>query len=87
MDYRLLTSLDAPPTEVIIVERPDPSGPFGAKGVGELGIIPTAAAIANAILHATGASVSELPMTPERVLSALRAASSAATDGTRGVGA
>jgi xanthine dehydrogenase molybdenum-binding subunit len=76
MDYRLLTSLDAPPTEVIIVERPDPSGPFGAKGVGELGIIPTAAAVANAILHATGASVTELPMTPERVLAALRAAPS-----------
>jgi CO/xanthine dehydrogenase Mo-binding subunit len=44
-----------------------------------LGIIPTAAAIANAILHATGASVSELPMTPERVLTALRAAARAVT--------
>jgi putative selenate reductase molybdopterin-binding subunit len=74
MEYRLLTSFDAPSSEVIIVERPDASGPFGAKGVAELGIIPTAPAIANAVLHATGVSVTELPLTPERVFAALRTA-------------
>jgi xanthine dehydrogenase molybdenum-binding subunit len=73
MDYRLLTSMDAPPSEVILIEHPHPSGPFGAKGMAELGIIPTAAAVANAILHATGASLTELPMTPARVHAALRA--------------
>ena len=74
MDYRLPTAVDAPRVEVILVEAPDPSGPFGAKGVGEPCLIPAAAAVANAILHATGASVTALPMTPERVLAALRAA-------------
>jgi len=73
MDYRLLTAADAPAVETIVVEQPDPSGPFGAKRVGEPGIIPTAPAIANAILHATGASLTTLPMTPERVRAALRA--------------
>jgi xanthine dehydrogenase molybdenum-binding subunit len=73
MDYRVPTSMDAPTSEVILVEEPDPSGPFGAKGAGEPGIIPTAPAIANAIFHATGASMTQLPMTPERVLAALRA--------------
>jgi xanthine dehydrogenase molybdenum-binding subunit len=74
MEYRLLTAVDAPTSEVIIVERPDTTGPSGAKGVAELGIIPTAPAIANAVLHATGVSVTDLPMTPERVFAALRAA-------------
>jgi xanthine dehydrogenase molybdenum-binding subunit len=73
-EYGLLTSSDAPSSEVIIVERPDTTGPFGAKGVAELGIIPTAAAIANAVLHATGVSPTELPLTPERVFAALQAA-------------
>jgi hypothetical protein len=57
--------------ETIVIEEPDPSGSFGAKTVGEPGIIPTAPAIA--ILHASGASVTTLPMTPERVRAALRA--------------
>jgi xanthine dehydrogenase molybdenum-binding subunit len=73
MDYRVPTSMDAPASEVMLIEDPDPTGPFGAKGVAEPGIIPTAPAIANAILHATGASITQLPMTPERVLAALRA--------------
>lgn len=74
MDYRVPTAMDAPASEVILVEESDATGPFGAKGVAELGIIPTAPAIANAILHATGASLTELPMTPERVLAGLQAA-------------
>jgi xanthine dehydrogenase molybdenum-binding subunit len=71
MDYRLLTVADGPLVEAILVEHPDRTGPFGAKGVGEPSIIVTAPAVANAILHATGASVTRLPMTPEVVHQAL----------------
>jgi xanthine dehydrogenase molybdenum-binding subunit len=71
MDYRLLTSADSPPIDVLLVEEADGTGPYGAKGIAEPGIVVAAPAIANAILHATGASVRDLPMTPERVLFAL----------------
>jgi xanthine dehydrogenase molybdenum-binding subunit len=67
MDYRLLTVADGPLVDAIMVEQPDPTGPFGAKGAGEPSIIVTAPAIANAIRDATGATVSRLPMTPEVV--------------------
>jgi xanthine dehydrogenase molybdenum-binding subunit len=67
MDYRLLTVADGPLIEAITVEHPDPTGPFGAKGVGEPSIIVTAPAIANAIRDATGVTVARLPMTPEVV--------------------
>jgi xanthine dehydrogenase molybdenum-binding subunit len=67
MDYRLLTVADGPLVEAIMVEHPDPTGPFGAKGVGEPSIIITAPAIANAIRDATGVTVTRLPMTPEVV--------------------
>jgi CO/xanthine dehydrogenase Mo-binding subunit len=55
----------------IIVEKPEPDGPFGAKGVGEIGIVGVPAAIANAITIATGGRLRRLPLTPERVLDAL----------------
>jgi len=71
-DYRLFTIADMPPIESIIVETDDPQGPFGAKGVGEMGGTPTAAAIANAIYDAVGIRMTTLPMTPERVLKALK---------------
>jgi xanthine dehydrogenase molybdenum-binding subunit len=71
LDYRLFTSADMPQIESIIIETDDPQGPFGAKGVGEMGGTPTAAAIANAIHDATGVWLTQLPMTPERVLRAL----------------
>ncbi|MCP4423857.1 MAG: xanthine dehydrogenase family protein molybdopterin-binding subunit [Chloroflexi bacterium] len=71
LDYRLFTSADMPPIETIIIETDDPGGPFGAKGVGEMGGTPTAAAIANAIYDAVGVRLTQLPMTPERVLAAL----------------
>ena len=57
--------------ETILVEVPSDFGPFGIRGVGEPPIIPTAAAVANAIAHATGVRLSELPMTPPQVLAAL----------------
>ena len=71
LDYRLFTAADMPQIETIIVETDDPTGPFGAKGVGEMGGTPTAAAIANAIFNAIGVRITELPLTPERILAAL----------------
>jgi xanthine dehydrogenase molybdenum-binding subunit len=74
MDYRVLTSADSPPIYVLLIEEPDPTGPFGAKGIGEPSIVITAPAVANAILDAIGTAPTRLPMTPERVLDALDAA-------------
>ncbi|OUL36179.1 carbon monoxide dehydrogenase [Nostoc sp. T09] len=65
--YRIPTAADMPPMEVILVEAADPYGPFGAKGVGEITTNCTAPAIANAIAHATGCRIRQLPMTPERI--------------------
>jgi xanthine dehydrogenase molybdenum-binding subunit len=73
MDYRLLTVADGPLVESILLEHPDPTGPFGAKGVGEPSIILPAPAVANAISNATGGvAVTDLPMTAERVHRALQ---------------
>lgn len=72
MDYKALTAADTPPIETVLIESPDPVGPFGAKGVGEPGIVPVAGVIANAIHDAVGVWIRELPITPERVLRALR---------------
>ncbi|MGF7008450.1 molybdopterin-dependent oxidoreductase [Aminobacter sp. BE322] len=71
-DYLIPTIGDVPPIETILVEVPDPEGPFGAKGLGEHVLIPTAPAILNAIRHATGVSVRRLPATPSRILAAIR---------------
>ena len=73
-DYLIPTIGDVPPIESILIEVPDPEGPFGAKGLGEHVLIPTAPAILNAIRHATGALVTRLPATPDRVLRAIREA-------------
>ena len=73
-DYLIPTIGDVPEIETILVEVPDPEGPFGAKGLGEHVLIPTAPAILNAIRHATGALVTRLPATPSRVLAAIREA-------------
>jgi CO/xanthine dehydrogenase Mo-binding subunit len=71
--YLLPTSLDVPDVQTIVVESPSKDGPFGAKGVGEPALIPAPAAISNAVSDALGIRMCELPMTPEVVLSALRA--------------
>jgi CO/xanthine dehydrogenase Mo-binding subunit len=55
-----------------IVERPEPTGPFGAKGIGEPSLLPTAPAIVNAIQDAVGIRIRELPATPEKVLRAIQ---------------
>ena len=74
MDYKVPGTLDVPvEIEAIIVEAPDATGPFGAKGIGEPPIVGIAAAVSNAICDATGVRLNQLPMTPERVLSAIEA--------------
>ncbi len=70
-DYKIPTTMDMPEIESILVETIDPEGPFGAKGMGEMTMVPTAAAIANAIYHAAGIRMRSLPITPEKVLKAL----------------
>jgi xanthine dehydrogenase molybdenum-binding subunit len=72
-DYKILTAQDAIPVEAVIVEPGDADGPYGAKGVGEPGLVPTAPAIANAIYDAVGVRIRSLPITPEKVLDALKA--------------
>ena len=77
VDYRIPRFKDLPGKfESILVENGDGPGPFGAKGMGEGGIIPVAPAIANAVASCTGARVKELPLTPERVWRALKEAKS-----------
>ena len=71
LDYRMPTALDVPPIECVIIETPVPGVPYGARGVGEVPIVPPAAAIANAIARAVGVRIREMPMTPERVLRTL----------------
>lgn len=71
-DYLIPTVGDMPHIVVHIVEDAEPLGPYGAKGVGEPALIPTAPAILNAIRHATGVRITHLPATPDRVLAALR---------------
>jgi CO/xanthine dehydrogenase Mo-binding subunit len=71
MEYALLTASDMPDIVVHLIETVDAAGPFGAKGLGESGVIPVAAAVANAVKDAVGVRLTELPMTPERVFRAL----------------
>jgi CO/xanthine dehydrogenase Mo-binding subunit len=70
--YLVPTPLDVPEIECLIVEVPDPNGPYGAKGVSEPATIPTTPAILNAIYDAVGIRVTETPATPERVFHLLR---------------
>jgi len=71
-DYKMLTAKDVVPVEPIVIEPGDEDGPFGAKGIGEPGLVPTAPAIANAVYDAIGIRISDLPITPEKVLAALK---------------
>ena len=73
MDYKIPGTLDVPPEiHTILIEDPDETGPFGAKGIGEPPVVGIAPAIANAVASATGIRLRRLPMTPERVLRAIR---------------
>jgi CO/xanthine dehydrogenase Mo-binding subunit len=78
LDYRMPTSLDVPMIDVVILETPNPGHPYGVRGVGEVPIVPPAAAIANAIHAAIGVRMDHLPMSPGRVLEKIRAKRGAA---------
>ena len=70
-DYLIPTIGDIPPIEPIIIEESDAHGPYGAKGLGEHVLIPTAPAILNAIAHATGRRMTSVPVTPAKLAAAL----------------
>jgi CO/xanthine dehydrogenase Mo-binding subunit len=70
-DYLIPTIGDVPPIESILIEEAAPLGPFGAKGIGEQALIPTAPAILNAIHHATGVRMYRVPVTPDRLRAAI----------------
>lgn len=74
LDYRVPVASDVPMIEAVLVEVPNPRHPFGARGVGEVPIVPPMAAIANAIHGATGLRMRDLPMSPPKVRAALDAA-------------
>ncbi|RKU25312.1 oxidoreductase, partial [Candidatus Poribacteria bacterium] len=71
LDYRMPTCLDLPMIDTVIVEVPNPGHPYGVRGVGEVPIVPPPAAIANAIYDAIGIRMTELPMSPDRMLKAM----------------
>lgn len=72
MDYKIATTLDVPDQiHPLLIEDPEPDGPFGAKEIGEIPICAVAPAVANGIAAATGVYIRRLPLTPERVLSAM----------------
>jgi aldehyde oxidoreductase len=70
-DYLIPTIGDMPPVQSILIEDPSAVGPYGAKGIGEQALIPTAPAILNAIAHATGVRMRQIPVTPDRLRAAL----------------
>jgi CO/xanthine dehydrogenase Mo-binding subunit len=76
-DYLIPSVGDVPPIESILIEDASPIGPFGAKGVGEQALIPTAPAILNAIYHATGVRIRRIPATLDRVRAEILAAAAA----------
>ena len=71
LDYRMMTSLDLPMIDTVVVEVPSPAHPFGVRGVGEVNIIPPTAALANAIHDAIGVRMERLPMNPVSITKAL----------------
>lgn len=81
LDYRMPTTLDLPMIDTVIVEVANPAHPYGVRGVGETGIIPVLAAVANAIYRATGTRFNQLPMSPGRILEALLAQEGAKNHG------
>lgn len=72
LDYKIPTAMDTPDLHVEFIELEDPTGPYGNKALGEPPTIPVAPAIRNAVLHATGVSMNELPMTSQRLIAAFQ---------------
>jgi 4-hydroxybenzoyl-CoA reductase alpha subunit len=73
LEYKSPTSLDMPEIFTDLIEHPDPEGPFGAKEVGQGPLLPIMPAVANAVYDAVGVRVDQIPVTPEKILRALRA--------------
>ena len=71
LDYRVPVASDLPMIETVVVEVPNPNHPYGVKGVGEVNIVPSMAAVANAVSNAIGRRLTELPMSPPKVLAAI----------------
>ena len=71
LDYRVPVASDLPMIEAVLVEVPNPNHPFGVKGAGEVNIVPSMAAVANAVNNAIGRRLTELPMSPPKVLAAI----------------
>jgi len=72
LDYRIPVASDLPKIDTVILEIPNPGHPYGVRGVGETGIVPPLAAISNAMSHAIGVRMQELPMSPPKVLKAIK---------------
>jgi 4-hydroxybenzoyl-CoA reductase alpha subunit len=83
LDYKLPTTLDTPEIETILIEIPDQEGPFGGKEAGQGPLNPTIPAIANAVYDAIGVRIDEVPITPDKVLRALKAQAPGARPATR----
>jgi 4-hydroxybenzoyl-CoA reductase subunit alpha len=79
LDYKIPTALEMPPVETILVESLDPEGPYGAKEVGQGPLLPVIPAVANAIHDALGVQIDEVPITPDKVVTALRDAARGGT--------
>jgi CO/xanthine dehydrogenase Mo-binding subunit len=73
LDYRVPVASDMPMIDAIIVEVPNPGHPYGVRGVGEVPIVPPLAAVANAVSHAIGIRMTDLPMSPPKILAAIDA--------------
>ena len=71
LDYRVPVASDLPMIDTVVVEVPNPAHPYGVRGVGEVGIVPPLAAVANAVAAATGVRMEDLPLSPPRVLEAI----------------
>ena len=71
LDYRAPRASDLPRIRAVLLDGHDPAGPYGAKGIGEIGVVPGPAAVANAVAHATGVRIREVPITPDKLLPVL----------------